>query len=113
MIENREVDFITDEKPENSVMIVTNNCKAYIPLGDLVDFEAERTRLNKELKSAQEDLEFVNKKLNNAGFMAKAPENVVKEILPILFPTGKYKEILHYYGKVKCFSEYLICIMCR
>jgi valyl-tRNA synthetase len=86
-----EVDFVTDEKPENSVMIVTNDAKAYIPLGDLVDFDAERERLNKELKTAQADLEFVNKKLNNAGFMAKAPEKVVKEVTE---KAEKYKALI-------------------
>lgn len=63
----------------NTVTIVTNDAKIYIPLGDLVDFEAEAKRLQKELAAAEEKLEFINKKLNNPGFVNKAPEKVVQQ----------------------------------
>ncbi len=62
---------------ENAVSIVTQDAKVYIPMGDLVDFEAERARLKKELSKAQADLDFINKKLSNPGFVSKAPEAVV------------------------------------
>ena len=62
---------------EGAVTVVTENCKAYIPMNELVDFEAEKKRLNKELESAQKQLDTVNAKLNNEKFMSKAPENVV------------------------------------
>ena len=41
---------------------------------------AERTRLTKDLATAQKDLKTAEVKLNNEGFMAKAPADVVKEI---------------------------------
>ncbi|MDO4460796.1 MAG: valine--tRNA ligase [Clostridia bacterium] len=62
---------------EGAVTVVTNACKAYIPMNELVDFEAELKRLNKELENAQKQLDTVNAKLNNEKFMSKAPENVV------------------------------------
>ena len=65
----------------NTVTIVTNDAKIYIPLGDLVDFEAEAKRLQKELAAAEEKLAFINKKLDNPGFVNKAPEKVVQQNL--------------------------------
>ncbi len=62
---------------ENAVSIVTVDAKIFIPLGELVDFEAERTRLNKEKEAVQKDIDFVNSKLNNPSFVEKAPEKVV------------------------------------
>ena len=63
----------------NVVTIITDDAKVYIPLGDLVDFEAEKKRLEKELATAEDKLEFINKKLNNPGFVNKAPEKVVQQ----------------------------------
>lgn len=63
----------------NTVTIVTNDAKIYIPLGDLVDFEAEAKRLQKELAAAEEKLAFINKKLDNPGFVNKAPDKVVQQ----------------------------------
>ena len=62
---------------EGSVSIVTAEAKIYIPMGDLVDFEAERKRLNKEKETAEKKLSQINGKLNNPGFLAKAPQNVI------------------------------------
>ena len=57
--------------------VVTGDAQLYMPMGDLIDFEAERARLGKEKKKVEDDIEFVMKKLNNPKFVDKAPENVV------------------------------------
>lgn len=62
---------------DGAVCIVTDAAKIYIPMGDLVDFEAERARLNKELASAQKQLDGINAKLSNENFVSKAPSQVV------------------------------------
>ena len=72
-----EIEIGDDFEIEGSVCVITESAKIYIPLNELVDLAAERARLEKELKEARADLEFVEKKLNNPGFMAKAPEQVV------------------------------------
>ena len=59
--------------------IVTNTAKLYIPLHGLVDFGAERKRLEKELAAAQKDIEFFEKKLSNEAFVAKAPPELIIE----------------------------------
>ena len=63
----------------NTVTIITDDAKIFIPMGDLVDFAAERKRLEKELAQAQDKLDFINKKLSNPGFVNKAPEKVVTQ----------------------------------
>ena len=63
---------------EGAVCIVTQDAKIYIPLGELVDLDAERARLRKEVEKAKSDLEFVEKKLANESFVSKAPAAVVQ-----------------------------------
>ncbi len=74
-----EVEIGNEFEIEGSVSVITESAKIYIPLNELVDFEAEKARLQKELDAAKKDLEFVENKLNNPGFMAKAPEKVVAQ----------------------------------
>ena len=48
-------------------------------MNELVDVTAELSRLEKDLKKALEDKTFFEKKLNNPGFVAKAPAAVLEE----------------------------------
>ena len=57
--------------------VVTGDAQLYMPMGDLIDFEAERARLGKEKSKVEADIDFVMKKLNNPKFVDKAPESVV------------------------------------
>jgi len=51
----------------------------YIPLKGVIDFEAERARLNKELEALNKNLDGYARKLSNESFVAKAPAAVVAE----------------------------------
>ena len=62
-----------------AVRVVTDSATVYMPMKELVDIAAELSRLEKDLKKAEEDRLFFDKKLNNQGFMAKAPEKVVEQ----------------------------------
>ena len=73
-----EVEVAENFTIENAVSIVTNDATIYIPLGELVDFEAERARLNKEKEAIMKKLELTERKLSNEGFLAKAPAQVVE-----------------------------------
>lgn len=57
--------------------VVTGDAQIYMPMGDLIDFEAERARLGKEKSKVEADIDFVMKKLNNPKFVDKAPEKIV------------------------------------
>ena len=65
---------------EGAVTIVTNDAKVYIPMDELVDKKAELARLNKELETAKKQFAQVNGKLNNQGFLSKAPAQVVEGV---------------------------------
>ena len=71
----------------DAVLVVTDSAKVYIPLNELVDFSAELARLNKELEAANKDKAFYEGKLNNPGFVAKAPEAVVNQQRDLLGKT--------------------------
>ena len=60
------------------VSVVTASAKLYIPLAELVDLDAERARLAKEIEKAEKYLTGIEKKLSNEKFVAKAPEAVVQ-----------------------------------
>lgn len=72
-----DVTIGTSPDVDGAVRIVTNDAKIYIPMGELIDFEAERARLNKEKDAAQKELDFINSKLSNENFVSKAPQKVV------------------------------------
>ena len=61
----------------DSAGAVTHAARIFIPMDQLVDKEKELARLNKEREKAQKDIDFLSKKLNNPGFLAKAPEQLV------------------------------------
>ena len=71
----------------DAVLVVTDSAKVYIPLNELVDFAAELERLSKELEAANKDKGFYENKLNNPGFVAKAPEAVVNQQRELLAKT--------------------------
>ena len=63
-----------------AVTVVTADARIYIPMDELVDKQAERARLSKELEAAQKQLSQAQGKLNNPGFTGKAPANVVEGV---------------------------------
>lgn len=64
-------------KPENAMTGVVNGVEIYLPLKGLIDVEKETARLSKELEKLEKEIKRLNGKLNNEGFLKKAPEQVV------------------------------------
>lgn len=62
----------------DAVTVVTDSARAFIPMDELVDKEKELARLLKEKEKAQKDIDFLSRKLNNQGFLAKAPEKLIE-----------------------------------
>ena len=72
---------ITTEAPQSVdglVSLVTADAKLYIPLAELVDLDAERKRISKELEKKQKYLAGIQSKLANEKFVSKAPEAVIQ-----------------------------------
>ncbi len=93
-IDNLELRAMNAEKPENAMAAVVTGIEVYLPLAGLIDVEKETQRLSKELASMEKDLQRVSGKLNNAGFLAKAPEDVIaKERAKSEELTGKIEAV--------------------
>lgn len=67
-----------DVKPEQAAALVVGAVEVYLPLAGLVDTEAERARLGKELQAAEDEVTRRAAKLNNASFVERAPAAVVQ-----------------------------------
>ncbi len=65
--------------PEGSALFVIGEATAAIPLAGVIDLAAERARLEKEVGKLEKEAIKLERKLGNADFLAKAPEEVVEE----------------------------------
>jgi valyl-tRNA synthetase len=68
-----------DAAPEGAVQLLVRGEVAALPLKGVIDFSAEKTRLDKELAKADGDIKRVDAKLANEKFVANAPEEIVEE----------------------------------
>ena len=68
-----------DEMPKQSARTSLAQVDLALPLAGILDFEAEKARLEKEIKATSGEIEKISKKLSNEGFIAKAPEAVIEE----------------------------------
>ena len=62
---------------DSCIQIISDKALIYIPLAEIVDFEKEIARLEAEKKKLLSEIERIDKKLANAGFVAKAPAAVI------------------------------------
>ena len=85
-----EVKFVDAVTDPTAVQIITDSAVAYIPLADMIDFDAERARLTAELDKNLGEIKRIEGKLANAGFVEKAPAAVVEGERQKL---EKYKEV--------------------
>lgn len=65
--------------PEKAMTAVVTGVELYLPLAGLIDIAQEIARLEKEIQHLNSEVERVEKKLNNPGFVSKAPEKVIEE----------------------------------
>jgi valyl-tRNA synthetase len=68
-----------DKVPASAAQIVLGEATIALPLAGVIDFAAERARLTKELEKIAKDVSGIDARLNNPGFVAKAPEDVLEE----------------------------------
>jgi valyl-tRNA synthetase len=64
---------------DDAVSVILKEAIVYIPFAELVDISKEIDRLVKETEKLKKEVERVENKLNNPGFVAKAPETVIAE----------------------------------
>ena len=77
----KEIHFISspEEAGEKTVTKVLSVGTVFMPMGELVDVEKEKTRLEGELDKVMNEIRRADGKLNNQGFVGKAPKKLVDE----------------------------------
>ena len=90
---SNSVEITDDEGRKNSenIAIVLDKAEIQLPLKELVDFEKELKRLQKDKKDAEAELKRAKGKLSNQGFVSKAPAKLIEEEKE---KVTKYQEIL-------------------
>jgi valyl-tRNA synthetase len=73
-----EISF-AEAPPQGAVQLVVRGDVAALPLKGVIDLDAERARLAKEMAKCDADIARVDAKLNHPNFVARAPEEVVEE----------------------------------
>lgn len=63
----------------STMQVVTESARIFIPMGELIDVQKERERLNKEKADCEKEIAFFEGKLSNEKFVSRAPEAVVNQ----------------------------------
>lgn len=74
-----EIHANLSEQPEQAAHAVAKGVEVFVPLKGLIDIDKESARLAKELAAIEKDLARVRGKLNNQGFLSKAPADVIEK----------------------------------
>ena len=70
----------TGQKPKSSATAVVNSASIFVSLEGIIDFAKETQRLERAIKKLAAELTTVAKKLENEGFLTKAPADVVEQV---------------------------------
>jgi len=65
--------------PAGSAQLIIRSVVAALPLKGIIDLEAERQRLTKDIQRLNSEIIKIDSKLNNVDFVRRAPEDVVEE----------------------------------
>ena len=77
-----QIKFLSKQHEENEKSIVTtvDEIILMIPTDGLIDIEAEKNRLSKELENITNEIEIIDKRLSTPSFIEKAPPKVIEDV---------------------------------
>lgn len=77
-----QIKILSEQHQENKKSIVTtvDEIILMIPTDGLIDIKAEKNRLSKELENITNEIEIIDKRLNNTSFIEKAPLKVIEDV---------------------------------
>ena len=80
MAKVQKIDWLPpDERPPTNALALVGDLKVMVPLAGLIDIDAERARINREIDRKKADLKRIEGKLNNEKFVRNAPPPVVEK----------------------------------
>ena len=85
----------TGSRPKSSATAVVSNATIFVDLEGIIDFAKESRRLEKEIDKLVIELTKIDKKLDNEGFLSKAPAEVIEKV------RGKQSELLEKQEKLQ------------
>ncbi|MDY6065688.1 MAG: valine--tRNA ligase [Finegoldia sp.] len=91
LIHIRNYEIVDQKEEDDSIVIIKDSYKIIIPLSNLIDYEKEKERLDKELEDAKAELKRAQSKLNNEGFVKGAPAHLVEKEKEKI---DKYRQII-------------------
>ena len=78
-LESSSVDDNTDALVRDAAQIVIDESIIILPLGNFIDINAEKDRLDKEIDKVLQNIQTIEKKLSDTEFISRAPKHVVDE----------------------------------
>ncbi|NCO03156.1 MAG: valine--tRNA ligase [Alphaproteobacteria bacterium] len=84
----------TDNAPKGSIQTVIGQTTLILPIADIIDLDQERIRLKKEIDKLNDNIKKISQQLDNADFVANAPEEVIEEKREIVQNDNEKKEKL-------------------
>ncbi len=73
------IDLHDGDAPKGAVQVVVGEATYFLPLAGVIDIEAEKARLQKNLDKLEKEIGGISDRLNNEGFMSRAPENIIAD----------------------------------
>ncbi|MEM7680198.1 MAG: valine--tRNA ligase, partial [Pseudomonadota bacterium] len=70
---------LTDSVPGGAIQTIVDQTILILPIADIIDLDAERSRLKKAIEKLEDNIFKTSKKLENKNFVANAPEDVIEE----------------------------------
>ena len=84
----------SEEIPQQSLVGVTGTVQIALPLAGVVDLESFKAKLQKELGKLEKEIQGFEKRLNNPGFVNKAPQDLIENTKGLLAEAQKQAEII-------------------